>query len=48
MKDWLKVIGMVLGVILLFGVGCAWQIYAFKDCKKVGHSTLYCIGKIGK
>jgi len=25
----------------------AWPIYRFHDCKKVGHSTFYCVMDIG-
>lgn len=38
----------ILIVLILLGLSLWWQIYAFNDCKKVGHSTLYCLGRIGK
>ena len=34
----------ILGFIMLL---VWWQVYKFNDCKMVGHSTLYCIAKIG-
>lgn len=28
--------------------GCAWwKVYAYHDCKRVGHSALYCVIRIG-
>lgn len=33
---------LLIGVVIL-----AWPIYKYKDCKKVGHSTLYCVLDIG-
>lgn len=33
--------------VILTALLIAWSVYAFKDCKKVGHSTLYCIGMMG-
>lgn len=34
---------LLIGAIIL-----AWPIYKYKDCKKVGHSTFYCILDFGK
>lgn len=36
---------MLIVVVLGLGYGC--EAYKFRDCKKVGHSTLYCIMKLG-
>lgn len=44
----MKYLAMILFVIMLFAIVIAWQVYAFKDCKRVGHSTMYCIGRIGR
>jgi hypothetical protein len=38
---------MVLVVLAALAIGIAWQVYAFRDCKKVGHSTLYCLVRGG-
>lgn len=43
-----ELIGLVLTIVLVVGLTIAWTVYAFKDCKKVGHSTLYCIGRMGQ
>ena len=43
-----ELIAGVILVVILFGIAIWWNIYAFQDCKKVGHSTLYCLGRIGK
>jgi hypothetical protein len=33
--------------VALIGGGIWWKTYAYHDCKHVGHSTLYCIVRIG-
>ena len=48
MKDTITYFIIILILIGVLSIPIAWNIYAFKDCKKVGHSTLYCIGRIGK
>ena len=32
----------------LIALAAWWGVYKFHDCKKVGHSTLYCMLDIGK
>ena len=44
----MKYLLIVIAVICLICLSVWWNIYAYQDCKKVGHSTLYCIGRIGK
>lgn len=38
----------VLVFLVVFGLAGWWQVYRYQDCKKVGHSTLYCVMSIGK
>lgn len=33
-------------VIAIVGGGIWWTTYKYKDCRKVGHSKIYCVGKI--
>jgi len=46
MKTW-----QIIAAIVVFGAVLAgtiwWQVYQFHDCRRVGHSLLYCIGKLG-
>lgn len=42
------VIAYVVIVVVVFGLAGWWQTYRYHDCKKVGHSTLYCLLSIGK
>ena len=45
MKEWVAALILVaLVVSALFFI----ERYKFNDCKKVGHTTLYCIFKLGK
>jgi len=46
--DKLKLIGMLLAVLVVLSIPVGCKVYQFSDCKKVGHSTLYCIIKAGK
>lgn len=43
---------MILPIILIFifliGLGFFIEIYKYQDCKKVGHSSLYCFLNAGK
>jgi len=43
-----KLIAAFLFIIAVFGLSIWWQVYAYQDCKAVGHSTLYCVLRIGK
>lgn len=44
----MKDLGMITLFLALVGLLVWWNVYAFADCKRVGHSTIYCIGRIGK
>ena len=39
----LSVVLLILSVMLIIG----WNVYRFYECKKVGHSTFYCIMILG-
>lgn len=43
-----KIIVYMLFIVVLFGLGIWWQTYKFHDCRRVGHTKLYCIMDIGK
>ncbi len=47
-KTLMGIVGYVVIVIIIFGLCGWWEVYRFGDCKKVGHSTFYCIMAIGK
>lgn len=47
MKNGLQIIGVAIGISLIVAFGSWWEIYKYHDCKKVGHSGLYCVVKIG-
>lgn len=36
----------ILGFVLLLLLTIWWSSYKYQDCLKVGHSTLYCIGRM--
>ena len=39
-------IGVLITVLILFlaiALAIKWEIYKYNDCKKVGHSTVYCV-----
>ena len=38
-----KVVALTLLVLLCLAGGCAWKLYKYHDCLKVGHSRSYCI-----
>lgn len=38
---------MVFVALLVYAI-MAWQVYRYKDCRRVGHTTMYCILTIGK
>jgi len=48
MKDFGLVAIIVLIFVGLIGLGIWWDVYKYGDCRKVGHSKLYCIMDIGK
>jgi len=37
----------IIFFIILLSISIWWKIYKYHDCKKVGHSTLYCVLDIG-
>jgi len=43
---WLALILLAIGLMI---AGCIWlAVYRYHDCKRVGHSTLYCMTDGGK
>lgn len=38
----------VLLIFLLTGLSIWWSIYKYKDCRRVGHTTTYCVLDMGK
>ena len=52
MKDFFSTLiaglGILIIILLLGGALLCWPIYKYKDCKRVGHSTLYCVLDFGK
>ncbi len=44
----MKLLPALLLILVIFGLAIWWQVYKFGDCKKVGHSTLYCVMDFGK
>lgn len=43
-----KVLAAIALFILFIGLMVWWDVYKFHDCRKVGHSMLYCVMDIGK
>lgn len=39
---------IAVGLLILFALPASCVVYKFKDCKKVGHSTFYCVLDAGK
>lgn len=35
-------------LIALIGLAVGWQLYAWQECRRVGHSSLYCMMRIGR
>ena len=46
MKNPISIIAAVALLIGILVVAVWWEVYKYHDCKKVGHSMLYCIGRI--
>ena len=42
----LVVFGFVLLLLMVVAAAVWWSFYKYQDCLKVGHSTLYCIGRL--
>lgn len=34
-------------VLIMLGLGVAWEVYKWNDCRKVGHGFMYCVANIG-
>lgn len=48
MKKFLEKMIMPTFIIALLVMSVGFSIYKFNDCKRVGHSTLYCILDLSK
>lgn len=35
-----------LALLAAISVVVAWQVYAYHDCRRVGHATCYCVGRL--
>jgi len=47
MKQILKISGIIILVALVLWAIIGWEVYKYKECKKVGHSTFYCVMTFG-
>jgi hypothetical protein len=48
MSEWVKIaciVSVFVGMLLL---SVWWEVYKYHDCRRVGHSTLYCIAAGGR
>lgn len=43
----MKTIWLGLFVVAIVGLAIWWPLYKFHDCKRVGHSALYCVMDVG-
>jgi len=43
-----KLVYYVIAIIIVLTVAILIETYRFQDCKKVGHSTMYCVFNVGK
>lgn len=48
LKNITKYLLWAIIVIITFLIACEVQKYKFQDCKKVGHTELYCWLNLGK
>ncbi len=39
---------LIILIVTILAISIWWQVYRFQDCKRVGHSTVYCILTIGQ
>lgn len=46
-NEYLQFLAGLILILCFIGLPIWWTIYKFKDCRKVGHSTLYCVMDIG-
>lgn len=44
----MKVIAGIFAVILILALIVWYNVFRYGDCKRVGHSTLYCVLDIGR
>jgi uncharacterized membrane protein len=38
----------ILVVLVVIGFAVAWRVFEYRECRKVGHSCLYCVTHIGR
>lgn len=43
---WPRALAILLALAAIPGALVWWEWYKFTDCQAVGHSILYCVGKI--
>lgn len=48
MKKFLEAAGFGLVIVAVLAIVIGLSAYKFNDCKRVGHSTLYCILDLSK
>ena len=46
MKD-TTTITVIMFLILAIGLLVSWKTFSYKECKKVGHGTFYCVMMVG-
>ena len=48
MGDKIKLVSAIVFAVIVLSFAVWWNIYAYQDCKAVGHSTFYCVMRIGR
>lgn len=44
LKHWLQCAALIVLGLGLLGGGCAYSVFRYRECRAIGHSTLYCAG----
>lgn len=47
MKDYIKFILGILGLVLFIGLCIWWSVAQYKECKRMNFSTFYCVQHAG-
>lgn len=44
----MKALVVIIGCAVFLAFLIWWNVYAYRDCRNVGHTKFYCVMRIGK
>lgn len=44
-RDFFSLVALTLLMVFIFGFGIGYKVLTYKECRRFGHSVMYCFGR---